>query len=250
MTGAIEKLTLYTPIMASSGIFAARRFNKGIDAMDDNPLFGAANVLIAGGQTLKGLQAAGGLNNNVFALDKIKAANNSAKGLSLTSKIVKSTGKVLETVSRNVNAFIIGASAIKVLSSDDKEDTFKRELVRDVTMLGIFEGAAKNLFGIPKLVKNAEGKFVSEARPALYKKIPYLNDLGEKFVRYCKKTEMKSVPGVVKGLALVLFSITGYKVGDKLAEKMFGKEKCVTTNNEDKGAAHPIPATQTVALHG
>ena len=46
------------PVIASNAIFSARRLDRGIDSIGENPLYGAMNMEIAAGQTFKGTQAA------------------------------------------------------------------------------------------------------------------------------------------------------------------------------------------------
>jgi len=237
MTGAIEKLTLYAPVIASSGVFAMRRAGRGIDALDDNPVFGAANLVISGGQLFKGARAAKLLtmkNGTYSSAEAIESMNNTVKGLSTTSKFLKLTGKVLEFTSRYINPLICGASFLKVIGSDDKADTAVREIFGCGTMFA-FEGMAKRLIGMPIIKYTAKGAMDSIPRTALYTKIPQINNLVANFEKYCQKTNLfnkiplKSLPSALKGALFVLASIAGYKFGNVIANGLIGKKE-----NQDK----------------
>ena len=240
MAGAIEKLTLYTPVMASSGVFAIRRAGRGIDAMDDNPFFGVANIIIAGGQTLKGVRAAKDLafGQTQSAAESIKAAAGTAKELNASNKFLKYTGKVFDYTSKHINPLICCASTIKVLGADDKEDAALRE---GLSLLGMFgsEAVGKSLLNMPKNVVNADGTVKTVPREVakdnnriIEKHVKTFVDKQTKALEdYCKtkkvleKVPMKSLKGAAKGLSFVfLFSVPGYKIGGKIADGILGKE--------------------------
>ena len=58
MTGISAIALTCAPVVASNAVFSARRLDRGFDAIGENPLYGAMNMDIAAGQTLKGTQAA------------------------------------------------------------------------------------------------------------------------------------------------------------------------------------------------
>ena len=227
----IEKVALYGPVIASSGVFAARRANKGIDAMDEDPLFGTTNLIIAGGQTLKGIKAAKDLAQLPSAADNIKAVSDTTKGLTTSSKILKFLGGLLEPVSNNINLLICCAGAIKVLDSDDKEDAAIREALGLGCMFGS-EKATKLFIGMPDYKKVA-GKMEAVTRtahPFFEKQMKALDDLLAETALY-KKVSSSAVHGALKGTIFVLASITGYRIGRKIADWLIGPEKNKNSNN-------------------
>lgn len=240
----IQALALFTPVIASSTVFAARRADKGIDAMDENPFYGVANLIIAGGQTLKGIRAARDLSltSSTSAAESIKEISNTAKNISNTSRFAKCVGTVFDFVSRNVNPLICVASLIKVLGSDDKADTAVRETC-GLGMMFACEGVAKSFIGMPYYVKDEiTGKSRQVPREGLYKRSPYLEKQVKAFEDYCatkklfKKISLKSAPGAIKGTLFVLASIFGYKFGSKIAELLIGKEKSKSAVNQPSAA--------------
>jgi len=254
MTSAIEKVALYTPIIASSGVFALRRANRGIDAMDDNPFFGTANLAIAGGQTLKGIKAAKDLTYTTklpSAKESISAAGSTFKGLSTGSKFLKFLGETFNFISNHINPLICFASGIKVMGSDDKADTAVREILGDGTMF-LFEGATKYVTGMPIYKADANGVMQSTARkacPFFEKQVKALDDL-LKETKLFEKISTSSVHGALKGLIFVLASITGYKVGNKIADMLIGpqKDKC-SNNNTTKTIVMTQSAPQQQVVH-
>ena len=250
----IEKVALYGPVIASSGVFAARRANKGIDVMDEDPLFGTANLIIAGGQTVKGIKAAKDLAklqsaaDNVKAMqsaaDNIKAVSDTTKGLTTSSKILKGIGNLLEPVSNHINPLICCASAIKVLGSDDKEDTFVREALGLGFMFGS-EKATKLFIGMPDYKKGASGKMETvarEAHPFFKKQLAALDDFLAETALY-KKVSNSTVHAALKGAIFVLASITGYKIGSKIAELLIGPEKDKSSNGTKYVTMNTTPVT-------
>lgn len=244
MSSAIQKLTLYLPIIASSSIFAARRIGRGVDAMDENPLFGTANFVIAGGQTLKGLRAANDMTTH-SAAGKIISQSNTLKGLPVSSKFLKGLGKVFNFASQNINRLICGASVIKVLGSDDKMDA----AVRETLGLGLMfscEKAAKAFLGMPDVKKNAKGVIETVRRTPLYKTNPFLraqadaiNDLFKEKMLY-QKIMKSSIPGAAKGILFVCASIAGYKLGSLLANWLLGKDEPQNTAKRIKMNNVPV----------
>ena len=153
MTGAISHIALYAPVAASSSIFAFRRAERGIDNMEDKPIFATANLLIAGGQTFKGINAA----KQIALVDKepllsegaVKRLEGMKKSVS-SNKILNCFGKIFETISKCVNGVICLASLVKVLESDDKADAATREILGLGLMFSCEKGA-KKVLGIRKI---------------------------------------------------------------------------------------------------
>ena len=229
MSTAIEKATLYVPIALSSLIFAFRRTNKGLDAMQENPLYGTSNIMIAGGQTLKGLRATEDLTysyeNTSSAAESIKSMNSTVKTASETNKFLKVTKNIFNFVSKYINPLICVAEGIKVISSDDKADA----AVRGVLGLGCmftFEKYAKKYMGMPYMTIHKNGTRETVKREALYHKNPFVEKQVNAMKDYCMtKQALKSVPGAAKALLFVAASISGCKVGNTFANILIGKEK-------------------------
>ena len=255
MVCSFEKVALYSPVITSCVPFALRRTQRGIDAMDDNPFFGIANIIIAGGQTLKAARAAKDLTfaQTQSAAETIKAVNTAAKGLHTSSKFLKFLGKVFDFTSKHINPLICCASAIKVLGADDTEDALLREGLALGGMFGM-EAIGKPILAMPKyVVENGVVKTVP--REAWYRKSPFVEKQVKAVEDYCQtkklfdKIPLKSVPGTVRGLAFVfLFSVLGYKLGGKVADLILGKEEsknsgsgqCMYVQMDNSGIQAPV----------
>lgn len=256
MSSAIQKLTLYAPIIASSGIFAARRIGRGVDAMDDNPFFGVANFVIAGGQTLKGMGAAKGiadLSSKYSSVTQHSAStpfiqmSKALKATPTSSKFMQIMGRIFKFSSEHINDLICVASIIKVLGSDDKADTAVRETL-GLGLMFTCEKFAKKLLGMPIVKRNAQGVKETIAQVPLYKSNPFLRAQSKKLETTLKsalkdiglgkefynKVKNSSLPGATKGVLFVCASIAGYKLGSMLANKLLG------TNEETKTKAKKV----------
>ena len=237
MAVKIEKIALPLPIVVSSGVFAARRTKKGFDNLDINPVFGAANFMIAGGQTLKGVRAAKevAIATEPSAAESIKSMSNGVERASKSSKAFKIFGGIFDFISKHVNPIICFASVLKVLfGADDKIDAGCREIA-GLTGMFLFEKGAKELAGVP-YTEEINGKMVSCPRKALYHKNLFAEKQVNAFKDYCatkklfNKIPLKSAPSIIKGLFLVGASISGYALGTKGMELLIGKEKDNSTN--------------------
>ena len=239
MTGAISnKLLLFTPAAASSGIFAFRRAERGIDNMDEKPLFGIANLFIAGGQTVKAIDqvkktmgnSKSGANINISgASDKFKAAGKSTKLAKAFGKISKRFGGIFRVISDIINPAICVASSIKVLESDDKADAAVREILGLGTMFTC-ERSAKYVLGW-----NRKGDKKPVQEPSILTKNKYIkNNVTDKVLAetklYKKIISNPSLKGPIKGVLFVLASVGGYKLGSKLADIALG----TTENKKNK----------------
>ena len=214
-----------SPIVYNA-IFSTRRANRGAEAMEETPLYGAMNMTIAGAQVFKGAQAAQQVAKTISPAAEITAVNigNSVKTLSESSKVIGGVGKALGAVGNYINPFICLTSGVKVFSSKDKEDTLKRESVRLASMFA-FEGASKRILGM------GENK-------ALYKNISFVNNLVDSAKTYCKnkklfgKIPLTFAPQIAEGLIFAGMSIAGYKVGNAISNKLFGKEELETKTTQ------------------
>lgn len=239
MSSTIASVALFAPVVASNAVFSYRRASRGVDAIDENPIYAAMNMDIAAAQVTKGARAAKALSivadnsskealelaSNVTsgAAEKIKATSN----LSKTAKVIKGAQKVINFTADNINPVICVTSGIKVLGSDDKVDEGARETIRLSTMFGA-EALTKRAVGMP-YTKKINGKNVTFKREGLgekfYKEVfsQKQKDAIEQFAK--TKSFMKYLPSTAKGLLFVGGSIAGYKLGDKIAESFLGPEK-------------------------
>lgn len=221
----LTSIALFAPVVASNAIFSARRASRGVDAIDNNPLFALANFDIAAAQILKGGRAAKGL---ALAVDPTlefasKGAAETIKATSTTNKILKGVGKVINFTADNINPIIIGAGVLKVAGAEDKLDEAARESTSLLCMFGA-EAVTKDFVGMP-ITKKINGKSVSFKREGSYKKL-----FSEKQLKaiqdYCAtKKGMKMAAGGAKGLLFVGASIAGYQIGNKIADVILGEEK-------------------------
>ena len=210
-------LAAISPI-TSSFIFSTRRANSGIEALNaSNPIVGAMNLDIAGGQitnAAKGI-AEVARDSKHYLASEILSAEESIKALSKSDKVVRGIGKVLDFTAKNINPLICATGALKVAcTKEDKVDTAIVEGAAIGTMLAGTEPAAKRILG---LGKHKEG---------LYKQNPFLNKQAEALKDYCNtkklfnKVSLKAAPAVLKGLGFVASSIAGYKLGHNIGSEL------------------------------
>lgn len=221
MTGISAIALTCAPVVASNAVFSARRLDRGFDAIGENPLYGAMNMDIAAGQTLKGTQAATTLASvsNKEVAQTLQGATEAMKKASEGSKFLNGTGKVLKYTADHINPIICVTSGIKVLGSEDKVDTAAREVIALPSMF-LAEKLARKAIGMPTFSK---GKATSQ-------KAFFENQI-RTFDDYCQrnklfdKVSLKYLPGVTKGLFFVGASIAGYKLGNKVADCLLGEQK-------------------------
>ena len=214
-----------SPIVYNA-IFSTRRANRGAEAMEETPLYGAMNMTIAGAQVFKGAKAVEQVAKTMSPATEIAVTNasNTLKTMSESSKVFGGVTKVLGAVGNYINPFICLTSGVKVLSSENKEDTAKREAVRLGAMFA-FEGATKCITGMGD-------------KKALYKNVPVIKSLVNSFKDYCKnnklfgKIPLTFAPQIAEGLFFAGMSIAGYKVGNAISNKLYGEEKSETTNKQ------------------
>ena len=234
-SSALTSIALFAPVIASNVVFSARRASRGVDSMDESPLYGVANMNIAGAQVLKGARAVKALS---IATDPLlqrvdKGAEysirNMSKQVNLAKSIpgFKSIANVVDFTSRNINPVIVGTSALKVASSDDKVDTWARESTSLLTMFGA-EEATKKLIGMPIFSSN-KGKNFGVSREA-YGKNWVKKVLSEKqydnvkqYINNNRGAKLALSSG--KGLAFAGASIAGYKLGCKISDSILGKKE-------------------------
>lgn len=233
---ALSSIALFSPIIASNVIFSARRATKGVDSLEEDPIYGIANMNIAGAQVLKGARAVKSLaiatdpilqNVNKSAKDEIvKAVAQDTKTV-MPKSILKYTGKALDFTAQNINPVIVGTSAYNVITSDDKADTLARESTGLLTMFAA-EEATKDLIGMPSFntvkgknrigFRNSRG---SKFAQNILSKEQY--NTVHKFLNKNKTTRLAVASG--KGLLFAGASIGGYKLGNKITDSILGEKK-------------------------
>ena len=172
-------------VLTRSTLFGLRNADKVINTNDKGRIF--ADI----GQFTNAATAISRLDNAVGkgAQSAINAMNHVAK----ESKILTAAGKGATWASQNVNPLLIGAAGYRVLISDDKESSLKREI------LGM-----SSMFGVEALVKEV---FKSHTFQNAKRNI-------------CKTPTQKAICSIIEGLLFVGASIaastTGYKIGKKL----------------------------------
>lgn len=228
MPSTVQSIALFTPIIASNAVFSARRANRGVEAMNENPVYAAMNIDIAAAQVVKGgraVQAVAAVADPAFE----QTMKNTTNAIKNSGKFLRGTMKVLDFTADHINPIICVTSGIKVLNSDDKLDCAARE-VTALTSMFAFEGAAKHILGMP-YTKKVNGKNVTFQRQALYKKSPFVEKQVAAMKDYCatkklfNKISLKAVPGALKGLGFVFASIAGYKLGMATANAVLGEQK-------------------------
>lgn len=235
MSAGVTTIAMFAPIVASNAVFSARRATRGVNAIEDNPVYAAMNFDIAAGQVLKGSRAVKAIdvavNGDINAITN--GASESIKNLSKSSKILEKAGKVVNFTADHINPIICVAGGAKVLGSEDKVDAAARESLALSSMFAA-EAGAKKLLGMPG-IKIENGKKIPFTSNALYEKNKYLKSAAEKFGKYCtdtalfnNKVPLKCLPGAMKGVGFVTASILGYKAGTKVGNMILGEPE--TTN--------------------
>ncbi len=224
-TAGIASIALFAPVVASNAIISARRASRGVEAMDENPLYGLANIDLAAAQVLKGGRAAKALAvaTNESMNIAVNGAAETIKAATATNKFLKGVGKVINFTADNINPIICVTSGIKVLGSEDKVDTTAREILNLSCMFGA-ESLAKNFVGLPYSTKE-NNKRVILKREGSYKKLFTTKQLDAIQDLCATKKCLKYLPGVAKGLFFVGASIGGYKLGEFIGDKLLGKQK-------------------------
>lgn len=214
MSTSLVSLTALTGL-ASNLIFSPRRLSRGVDSMEENPLYATMNINLAAAQALKcarAMKEVSATGNNNYINELLTNASKNNKILA-NNKVLKSVGKVVDVTSKHVNPFICATSAIKVIGSDDKLDTAARESMAISTMFA-FEGAAKEILGMSNKIKGKPNVKFSK----LFKsqQLGMINDykLVTKYLKYATP--------IVKGVGFALASIMGYKTGAAIANGVLG----------------------------
>lgn len=227
MTAGLSAIALFTPIIASNAVFSMRRASRGLNAIEDNPLYGAMNMDIAAGQTLKGARAAKAIavSSGTELGEVFEGATQAIKKASESSKVLRGAGKVLQFTADNINPIICATGAVKVAFADDKLDAAAREGIALGCMFGA-ERLAKKVLGMPIASKGG-----TKAGEALYKKNPFINEQVSALKDFCttkklfNNISLNAAPAIAKGLFFVGASIAGYKLGTVIADGILGKEK-------------------------
>ena len=113
----IASIALFAPVIASNAIFSARRASRGVEYIDENPLFAAANFDLAAGQVTKGGRAAKAILLATEPASAIasKGAKNMIQTTSQVGKFFTGIGEVLAKVinftADHINPVIIGGSS-------------------------------------------------------------------------------------------------------------------------------------------
>lgn len=227
MPAGITTTALLAPIIASNAIFSTRRASKGVDTMEENPLFGTANMTIASAQVLKSANAAQEVAQSLGILSE--GSTNLIKKASAKSKLIDNACKAYGFTSNNINSVICLAGLMNVLGSEDPIDEGARESLRLGSMFA-FEKGAKSLLGMPK-TEYVDGNLVASETESSLKKI--LNERQIKAINdFCATRKyMKYAPNFAKGVLFAGASIIGYKAGDSLSNKLLGEKENNKTVN-------------------
>lgn len=236
MTSQVASIALFAPVVASNAVFSVRRASRGVEAIDENPVYAAMNMDIAAAQVTKGARAAKALSiisegGSKEAIEKAtnvtKGAAENIKNASKTAKFLKGTQKVINFTADHINPVICVTSGVKVLNSEDKPQATAEETIRLGTMFGA-EAIAKRVVGMP-YTKKVNGKNITFKREGLGEQ--FYNDVfsakqKEALEQFAKtKTFVKYLPSAAKGLLFVGASIGGYKLGDKIVNNIFVPEQ-------------------------
>ncbi len=211
-------------------VFSTRRTDRAVNS--DNIVVSLGNADVASGQAKNALESAELLakESKNSAMTGFKSAHDALKAISKENAFLEGAGKVIGFTADHINPVICVVSGGKVLTSDNKKETLTEE-VPALGMMFAFEGAAKNMLEMDKKVKNSvTGEKESVKRVAFYKNNPILKANAERMENaikdYCNtkklfnKISLKHAPGILKGLAFVTASITGYELGSNIGKKI------------------------------
>ena len=173
MPAAAQTIALLAPTIAAQAVFSGRRAKKGVDNMDENPIFALMNIDIALGQFLKGSRAVKSALNEINggASSNITKASEATKTLGESSKILKGFGKVIDFTAYHINPIIWASATVKGLTSknEDKPTAVTRELLPVFTMRLAEEGY-NHFAGMP-ITKKIDGVQQNIQREGLYTKL-------------------------------------------------------------------------------
>lgn len=230
MTAGISAIASLSPIIASQFVFSSRRANRGLEALDTNPLNAAMNFDIATAQGAKGTSAAlnAARSSSAELEQAVQGVDDVIRGVANSNKFTKGVSKVVDFTARNINPVICATSAVKALSAEKgkKLETAADETGRLGTMFA-FEGAYKALAGMPRYVRE-NGKLVSiPVESVLYRDIDWVKKGVDSFTKWCnntslfnKKLPLNFLPGTLKGLGFVAASIAGYELGSCITKAL------------------------------
>lgn len=179
---------IYTAYPPKSPIAKATKSAKGDKAR-------AIAVAGQGVNVFKNL-ANSGLESASFAKSVVQAIDKTAKLGSALGYLSKG----VQVASNNVNPFLCGAAAYRVLAADDKQTAFKRE---GMSMAGMFtaEAAMKKIRG---------SQFMKTLRASVEKS---------------KSPHAKVALAIVEGVTFVAGSIAGFDAGAKISESLLDLKK-------------------------
>ena len=236
----IASIALFAPVITSNAVFSARRASRGIENIDENPLFAAANFDLAAGQVTKGGRAAKAILLATEPASAIasKGAKNIIQTTSQVGKFFKGAGEVLIKVinftADHINPVIIGGSLLNIAGSKEKAETFGTEATALALMFGA-ETGTKSFIGLPDFGKNTKGEMIAKPNEAKCKVImdKIFSEEQNKAIKdfITTRKNMKYVLGGTKGLLFVGASIGGYKLGEKIAKTIIENSKNANSNN-------------------
>ena len=214
---------MFSPI--ASTIFTYRNFEK-----TENGEIGRAPVFI--GQAAGVLSEVAKYDNAVAvgAKNVLSIFSDLAEG----NKVLNYAGKFAKFASENVNPLIAVSGGVKVLMSDDKQDTAIKEAVA-LTAMFTGEGLVKKNYA--KIVNTDCVKRVIKSISA--------NKFVQPLTRLVAKNKWGAALGeIVKGCLFVAASMTSYNVGHKAGEKI---SKLVKEHQEKTLSQNEMPPEAPVA---
>ena len=195
-------------LMVRSTIFGVRNLDKTVNTNDKG------RILASVGQMTKAAKTAAQLDNVLGrgADAAIKAAKTAADG----HKILHKAAKCANWAADHVNPLLIGAAGYRVLSSDDKTTSLKREIIG---MSAMFSGEA--------LIKQAFNcNYMKSVKAGM------------------KNPKAKIALSISEGVLFVVGSITCSTLGYKIAKKFF-PDKNKTEKTIPQNTNNDIPSKTT-----
>jgi len=163
--------------------------------------------------------------------------SNSIKSARTTSKTFDLACKSVNVVSDLVNPILVVASGVRVYNSDDKKSALLKEAGAMSCMFAA-EGAAKKLLGLG-------------GRSAAYKNYKVLKSAANAIKTFCESNKYLSkfpsgkIGGILKGLAFIAASCTGFAVGgdigkaiaDRTTAKQYAETHALAKTPENKDSS-------------
>lgn len=219
------------------GIFSIMNNEKAHDSLRaDTKERGLVSILQMKNSASEAMELAHGHNGRVA--NCLNGMSNSIKEARATSRVFDGVCKGVNVVSDWVNPILIVASGARVYNADDKQSALLKEA-----------GAMSCMFAAENFTKKMLG--LNKGSTAQYKNYKFLSDIADGVKKFCENTKyLKNIPssrigGVLKGLAFIVASCTGFEVGSRIGSAIADKTTAKTYAEKHALAKNPTEEDST-----